>query len=269
MMNFDERIKARLSKMNPLISAVGVNFKVMVVGGPAEKHIDQCLKSISRQTYTDWTCQVVLDPVGDNTYTNALKYQTDKLKVKLNTVRQYQTANFLDAAKLLDPSDKNIMIMIDADDRLASSTIFSTIASKYVKNSKLLFTYGSVKNCPSAPTRDDSHPYTKEELQVGIRKVHWRPSHLRTFKYDLLKRIKDEDLRDSSGNYFNSASDIAFVLPMIEMAGFDRIEFISEIIYIYNRETGFNVYKSKRQNQIYNEQYIRSKQPYEKLNNFF
>ena len=49
-MNFDERIKARLSKMNPLISAVGVNFKVMVVGGPAEKHIDQCLKSISRQT---------------------------------------------------------------------------------------------------------------------------------------------------------------------------------------------------------------------------
>ena len=241
-----------------------IQFKIMVVGGPAENYVDRCLESINSQTYKNWDCQVILDPVGDNTYNNAIKHQNDKLKIKLNETRQYNIANFLDATKMLNPSDEDVMIMIDADDWLATPETFSIVASRYEKNPRLLLTHGTWRSHPVSDM-SNNFPYTKEDFQNGIRKATWKGSHLKTFKNKLWKRIKDEDLRDPSGKYFTVTGDLVMLFPLIEMAGCDRIEFIPEVLYIYNMETPANDAKKYFNEQVNNDRYIRSRPPYATL----
>jgi hypothetical protein len=60
----------------------------------------------------------------------------------------------------------------------------------------------------------------------------WVTSHLRTFRKWLFDKIKDEDLKDENG-YYKTAWDMAFMYPMIEMAG-KHISYIEKIMYIYN-----------------------------------
>jgi glycosyltransferase involved in cell wall biosynthesis len=243
-----------------------INLKIIVAGGPAENYVDKCLESIYSQTYKNWVCQVVLDPVGDNTYNKAVKHQSDKMKVQLNTTRQYPAGNLLEASKLLDPADDDVLIMIDADDWLATPESFSIVVSKYEKNSKLLLTYGTWESYPRADVyKKLNFPYSLEDFKIGVRKVTWRASHLRTCKYKLWKHIKNKDLRDTSGKYFTVAGDLALMFPMLEMAGCDRTEFIPEVLYTYNMETPFNEYKTRAVDQINADQYIRSLQSYEVL----
>jgi glycosyltransferase involved in cell wall biosynthesis len=241
-------------------------LKVMVVGGYAERYIERCIESVYSQKYENWECQVILDPVGDNSYDKAVKYQNKKLKVKLNEIRQYGLANFLEASKLLNPLDNDIMVMLDADDWLASPDTFSILISKYIKNPKLLLTHGTWESYPPIGISSRwNYPYTQEDFKTGVRKIAWRASHLRTCKYKLWKRVKDEDLRDPSGKYFTVTWDLAFMFPMLEMAGFNRVEFIPEILYIYNMETPFNDYKINSNTQVNTETYIRNRPPYEIL----
>jgi glycosyltransferase involved in cell wall biosynthesis len=236
----------------------------MVVGGPAENYVARCLESINNQTYKNWACQVILDPVEDNTYVNAIKYQNEKIKIKLNETRQYNIANFLDATKLLKPIDEDVMIMIDADDWLATPEAFSIVASKYEKNPRLLLTHGTWRSHPVSDM-SNNFPYTREDFQNRIRKATWKGSHLKTFKYKLWKRLKDEDLRDPSGRYFTVTGDLIMMFPLIEMAGYGRVEFIPEVLYIYNMETPANDAKQRFNDQVNNDRYIRSRPAYEIL----
>jgi glycosyltransferase involved in cell wall biosynthesis len=241
-----------------------VHFKIMVVGGPAEKYVDRCLSSIAEQTYKNWACQVVLDPVGDKTYENALKHKNEKIKIQYNNVQQYNVANFLDASKLLQPSDEDVMIMIDADDWLASSESLSILASYYRNNPEILVTHGSWEAYPR-PNATNNFPYSQRDFEIGIRTVPWRGSHLRTCKYKLWRNIKDSDLRDANGQYITVTGDLALMFPLLEMAGFKRVKFIPEILYQYNQETEFGDDKLRHRKQLDTEEYLRKLTPYKTL----
>ena len=58
-------------------------------------------------------------------------------------------------------------------------------------------------------------------------------SHLRTYRKELFLKIKEEDFKFKNGNWFDTAGDQAFQLPMLEMAGF-RSRHIPQILYVYN-----------------------------------
>lgn len=53
-----------------------INLKIVIVGGPAENYVEKCLESLCNQTYKNWTCQVMLDPVGDNSYLKSYQVRT-------------------------------------------------------------------------------------------------------------------------------------------------------------------------------------------------
>lgn len=244
-----------------------LNFKFMVVGGPAETYIERCLESIKNQNYPNWTAQVVLDPVGDETYNRALKFQRDKIKIKLNETRNYNVANFLEAAKLLNPADNDIMIMIDADDWLANPFVLSVVKKYYNDNPELLVTHGSWAPYPK-PNIHNNRPYSEEEFKQGIRKFQWRGSHLKTFKYKVWKHLKEDDLRDDTGNFFSVTGDLALMYPLLEMAGYLRVKFIPEILYIYNQETLFSDDKKNLQRQMWLTDWLARKEPYKCLEKF-
>jgi predicted SAM-dependent methyltransferase/glycosyltransferase involved in cell wall biosynthesis len=259
-----ELVVKKMGSIEKLTIPELIHFKIMVVGGPAEKYIDKCLSSIAEQNYKNWSCQVILDPVGDKTYENSLKNQSEKIKIQLNETRQYNVANFLTASKLLQPADNDVLVMIDADDWLSSPESLSIEASYYAKNPNLLVTHGSWEAYP-VPNVTNNIPYSVQDFKNGIRAVPWRGSHLRTCKYKIWKLIKDEDLRDSDGKYFTVTGDLALMFPMLEMAGYERVKFIPEILYVYNQETDFTDEKLRHGTQLSIETYLRGRPPYEIL----
>jgi glycosyltransferase involved in cell wall biosynthesis len=238
------------------------NFKIVVIGGPAESYIDRCLSSIVNQKDIKWKAQVILDPVGDSTYEKAREYISDKLGVTLNDEILWAIPNIIKAIEVLNPNDDDIIIFIDADDWLYNDKSLSVVESYYNANPDLLVTYGSWVGFPTDNAPNNSLPYRKVDFDKGIRKSYWKAAALRTMKCKLWKRIDDIDFRNVDGNYFKSAWDVAIMFPAIEMAGFDRISHIRDVLYVYNKETPFNDDKINLEEQRENKKYICGRPPY-------
>jgi hypothetical protein len=64
-------------------------------------------------------------------------------------------------------------------------------------------------------------------------------SHLRAFYTSLFLKIKEEDLKNDAGSYFQAANDIAICMPILEMSS-ERVKYVPEITYAYNSNTGNN-----------------------------
>ena len=236
---------------------MSLKFQIMVVGGPAEDYIERCLESIHIQEYPNWSAQVILDPVGDKTYERALRFQTDQMKIKLNETRNYSVANFLEASRLLNPQDDDVLIMIDADDWLAGPNTLDIVKRYYDGIPELLVTHGSWVPYPLRNVPHNNVPYSEEDFQ-DLRKVWWRASHLRTCKHKVWKCINLESLKDPLGKYFRVAWDLAIMYPMLEMAGYRRVKWIQEILYVYNQETPFSDDKQNKQLQADTAEHIKN-----------
>jgi len=240
-------------------------FKIIVVGGPAENYVDQCIISILNQIETDWEAQIIIDPI-DNSYDIAKKYETKKIKIHKNDIRQYALKNIISAINKLNPKDDDILVFIDLDDWLANRKVLSILKNYYKNNNDLLITYGSWKAYPiEFNYPNNSKPYTENDFNIGIRNSEWKGTALRTMKYKLWKNIKNKDLKNKNGEYFKTAWDVAIMMPALEMAGLKRSKFIEEILYIYNKITPFNDDKLYLNEQRANKNYICSLPSYRML----
>ena len=239
-------------------------FKIIVIGGPAENYVEQCIISIINQIETDWEAQIIIDPV-DNSYEIAKRYENNKLKVCKNNVRQYALRNIIAAIHKLNPNDNDILIFVDLDDWLANRQVLSTL-KKYYNDTNLLVTYGSWKAYPiEFNYPNNSKPYTENDFNVGIRRSEWKGTALRTMRYKLWKNIRNKDLKNKNGEYFKTAWDVAIMMPALEMAGFERSKFIEKILYVYNKITPFNDDKLYLNEQRANKNYICSLPSYRRL----
>ena len=219
-------------------------IKIISVGYKAEGYIKKCIQSVLDQTFTDWEMIIVLDPVRDNTYAEALEYRCDKIKVFKNDIRRYAIGNISYAVKMLGCNDDDILIWLDVDDWLANNKVLETVMHYYSTNKKLLVTHGSWQAYPKSYPKTNNAPYTKNEFKYGLRCLklgYWRGSHLRTMKYKVYKHINQErEFKWPDGTWLESSYDMSLMYPALEMAGFDRVQFIPDILYIYNRETQYN-----------------------------
>ena len=82
-------------------------------------------------------------------------------------------------------------------------------------------------------------PDTRKFRESGLWLVH----HLRTFKRKLWDLIDDNDLRDDKGEYYKMASDVAWIYPIVELAGPKHIKFIEKVLYTYNDCNDINEFK--------------------------
>jgi glycosyltransferase involved in cell wall biosynthesis len=231
-------------------------FKIIIIGGPAENYVEKCITSILNQKEKNWEAQIIIDNM-DNSYEIAKKYESNNLKIHSNIVRQYALSNLKLGIDKLNPNDDDIIVFVDLDDWFSNNNVLSIIKKYYDENKDLLITYGSWEAYPiKFNYPNNSLPYTKEDFNKGIRKVDWKGTALRTMKYKLWKAINDKDLSDRNGRYFKTAWDVAIMMPALEMAGFNRAQFIKEIVYIYNKSTPFSDDKLYLKEQRANKDYI-------------
>lgn len=236
-------------------------FKIGMVGGPCELYIERSINSIIDQKESNWTLQIVLDPV-DDAYAIAKKYENEKIKVIQNNTIKKALYNHNLAFSELNCDDEDIIVTMDADDWLFSNDSLSIVKKYYDQYTDTLVTHGSWVGYPNSTAKTNCFPYTIEDWNKGIRNVPWKGTQLRTMKYKVWKNINIEDFKDENNNFFTFCGDLAYMLPALEMAGPNRIKFIPEIIYVYNQETLFSEMKvdiSLQQKMCRN---IKSKKPY-------
>ena len=99
----------------------------------------------------------------------------------------------------------------------------------------------------------------------NLRQNRFTASHIRTWRAFLWRNIKEEDLRDENGNYWQWSGDLCFMYPMLEMSGSEHYRFMPEINYVYNGENPINEHKVDMTMVNDHATKIRNKTPYQKL----
>lgn len=239
------------------------NFKIVIPVYNAEKYIEHCLTTALEQSYRNFEIIVINDASTDKTGEIIDAIQKDfNFEVIHNKVNVTALPNLITGIKKICKNDNDIILTLDGDDSLFHVDVLKYLNEEIYQDPFIWLTYGQyVETISHNIGCTHQIPDTRTYRRSGI----WCTSHLRTFKYHLWKRIKDEDFRDKNGNYYRSAYDNAITFPMVEMAGNKRCKFISEILYLYNIENPLNDHKVDVSLQINSAYEIRQKPCYQEI----
>ena len=227
----------------------------------AENYIEKCIGSLMGQNFKNFKCYITDDLSTDNTVEIIKKtiHEDDRFVLIENKTKMYQPGNYDQVIRGFNIPDDEICVEIDGDDWLPNSNVLGLINETY-QDENVWMTSGSFKY--SNGTQGFSTPPTTFD---SIRKQNFTLSHLRTWKSWLWKKIAEEDLKDSVGNYWTVAGDLAFMFPMFEMSGQEHYRFLPNINYIYNESNPINDHKVNMSNVTQTVNKIRNKTPYTKL----
>ena len=202
-------------------------FVLLVTQRDAAPFIKTCLDSIVAQTYKNYFVIIMDDNSTDGTWEIIQTYPFQAI----HTPKQkYHCKNFVAGINAFATNPEDIICFISGDDYLASDDVLEHLDGVYSDPSVWL-TYGNF-----VPTSGEYGPYCHalEDTRTYRRSGSWFTSHLITCKKKLWDKIRDEDLRYSDGNYPNNSFDLAFMYPMVEMAGLRHSRFIEKVLYMYN-----------------------------------
>jgi glycosyltransferase involved in cell wall biosynthesis len=226
-----------------------------------ENYVEKSLLSIMGQRFKDFKCYITDDISTDKTVEIIKKTikGDDRFILIENKEKLYQGGNYDQIIRGFDISDEEICVEVDGDDWLPHSNVLSKIHDVYSDN-KTWITSGSFKY--SDGRKGFANPPTDFN---NLRKQTFTLSHLRTWKSWLWKKIKVEDLKDLNGIYWTEANDVAFMFPMVEMAGQEHFTFLDDVLYIYNETNPLNEHKVSISKVTQTANTIRNKPKYEKI----
>jgi glycosyltransferase involved in cell wall biosynthesis len=228
----------------------------------AEKYVEKCIYSIMAQDFQDFKCYITDDMSTDNSINVVKKaIEGDKRFVLVeNKKKLFQPGNYDQIIRGdYGIDDEDIIIEVDGDDWLPDSKVFDRVMKTYEDKNVWIangsFKYSDGRAGFAAPPKNISN----------IRNENFTASHLRTWKAFLWRAIDQNYLKDENGEYWEVAGDLAFMYPMIEMAGYENYKFMPEINYIYNEDNPINDHKTNldKVRKIVN--IIRNKEKYTKL----
>ena len=247
-----------------------LKMKIVVPTYNTESWITRCLSSISSQVFEDWECVIINDASTDDTgaVIDSLDFVRDdpRFTVLHNKTNVKALKNIVDGFNFLNCKDDPAcaMMVIDGDDFLYSDQSLNIISTVYSQQPQLLLTYGDWIGHPYGDG-SNCRPYEHRVIiDNDYRNAPFVASHLRTFRSILWYAIKDEDLRDESGKYFEAGWDVAFMIPMLEMAQ-ERHAFVNRVMYCYNKENPLSDYKVNAEKQESAVKLTQSRKSYSRL----
>lgn len=230
-----------------------------------ENYIDRCINSIRNQNYNNYECYIIDDASTDNSVKKAL-WAIDgdsKFNVICNEKKKWMTGNFYENIHRKNINNNDIIVAIDGDDCLPDVDVFNRVNDAYT-DGNIWFTYGSFIIEESGNIKEG---WTKDVENIDlIYSEPWVFTHLKTFKAGLYRKIKKEDFIDPETNYyFKATGDINITIPMIQMAGINKIKHLPDVNYIYNCNNPINSHKVRSNEQIRIRKYIMTRKPYEQI----
>lgn len=250
-------------------------FVLIVPSFNNQEWVKNNLHSIFGQKYDNYRVIYIDDASDDATLSQVQSYVAmhqleHRIEIMHNEFNKGACENVYRAVHSC--SDEEIAIIIDGDDWLAHDRVLIRLNEIYA-DPEIWMTYGSYIEYPNYSytvanfSRELPKRIIKSNAIRSFSRKHWCLSHLRTFYVSLYKKIQQKDLL-FDGNFYDASQDLAFMIPMVEMAG-SHVKFIDEVFLIYNRSNPLNDHKvrAKRQTQI--AQYIFDLPRYEPLTSLY
>lgn len=210
-------------------------FFVIIPSRNNENYCIENLESVVKQNYTNWRAVYINDFSADRTGNKVEEYVTQKnLRHKIKIIHNHwhkgALANIYNGVKM---AKKNwVVITLDGDDTLRGTDVFSTLAKIY-RNKKVWMTYGNWESNPPGRLKSDNERIPKEIMKKNrFRKYKFCTTQLRTFYAGLFRKIRRRDLQHK-GKFYMAAGDVAFMIPLLEMASKNHIHFVEQVIYNY------------------------------------
>ncbi|MCL4360898.1 glycosyltransferase family 2 protein [Candidatus Dependentiae bacterium] len=242
------------------------HFVIVVASYNNKNYCEWNLKSIYNQRYNNYEVRYVDDCSDDGTEIIVKKIisqykQWDRTKFVRNEKRVGALKNQYDM--ITSCKDEDVIVIVDGDDALADLSVLNYLDSIY-KDPNIWLTYGQFKEINSG-----NIGFCKPMPEHIVKNNDFRkwgdiPSHLRTFKAGLFKRIKKEDLM-LNGQFFSMTGDMAAMIPMIEMASQGHFKFIDKILLHYNDRNPISDHIVNKDLQRSIDLYIRSLPKYKPL----
>jgi len=250
-------------------------FIIVIPVYNAESWIRKCLESVTTQKYSDYEVAVVDDYSEDGTWDIIKEFQVHHYRNDKHTGSALRNLSL--GIKFVS-KENDIIVTVDGDDYLANDNVLNCLNEVYQDD--IWLTYGSFLPL-SGKYKNTCQPFshimtpceagylvkTSVTPETYRKSGLWVTSHLRTFRRWLWDEIDGKDLRDEDGEYFKFAWDLAFMYPMIEMAG-DHIKFIDKILYYYNDLNPNNNSKIYTSKQIDQANYIINKKVYARIDGY-
>ena len=237
-------------------------FKIIVPFYNVEEWIGKCVKSIQLQTYSDFECFLIDDMSTDSSVVviQEMIQEDDRFTLIKNTEKKYALRNIYEAIMISGTNPEDVIVTLDGDDWFATKKALETLNEIYDKY-RCFMTYGSYIEFPSMSKGKFCRKIPQSVIRSNTyRESQWFSSHLRTFKRHLWNSIEVEDLK-KGGGFFEMTWDMAFMFPMLEMAGPLAVH-IDKMLYSYNRQNPLNDDKVNHKLQLKTEKHIRSKEKY-------
>lgn len=279
-----ESIKKIEEKIDNLIEINDQKFFIILIASYNNiKYYENNLKSVLDQKYNNYIAIYMDDLSTDGTAEAVKEYieiydKNNNFILIKNNEKKYCLKNYIDTVDSFC-TDNAIIVTLDGDDWFYHNNVLNELNEVY-KDKEVWITYGdplvlskSINNqiCRFSELFHKfslfGKPIPKDIFKKGLRKKrYWSVSHLRSFYVSLFRKIKNFDFKYWNNEYFKHTEDVAFMIPMLEMAGYDHYRFIKDIQYVYNDKNvlvSSNVWDSQRLSKVFN--YILNKKPYLKL----
>ena len=208
---------------------------IISTGAQCERYIDRYAQSVLKQDYQDYMIHIIDDMSTDKTGIVIDNYfKNTKHNIIHASTKLY--GNQAQRILMTNPiiKDDDIVCVVDLDDWLPDNNVLKRLESYY--SGDILFTFGDYIVYGENKSSINAMPDI-EKLRSNAR---FTTSHLKSWKHKLYKGIRDEDFKDKNGCYYITAQDYIYCIPMLEMAGENRVFFSKDINYVYNRETPYN-----------------------------
>jgi len=227
-------------------------------------YIDDYLMSIISQRFINYRI-ILIDDCSTDGCTKKIP-DLPFIKKIINNERKYALQNIVSTLTNEYFEDDDIICLVDADDMLTNKYVLDIINNSY-EIKPILMTYGSMSYIGSLMKLGE--PYSEKEFK-DLREINWKLTHFRTFKYKVFKELLNQDknldcLRNSDGEIFKMPYDMAVLFPMMELVGYENIQFINTSTYKYRLHPD-NDHHINRDEQYACEIQIRNKP---KFNRFF
>ena len=214
------------------------NIKILMTFRNCQDFLERSLTSVFAQDYKNFKILLVNDASEDNSDAICQKFidqYPDQIIYTKNEDRKYALYNQQRAIfDYTNPED--IVVTVDGDDFFSGVDSLSYVNDFYTKENCLM-TYGQYQRLNG--NRGQPRPFQSEEEFNNLRSIPFFVSHLRTFKAKVFHEIKNQDpeltcMKDEHGNWYRIGCDMVFCLPLLEVAGYDKVKYIDKVLYIYN-----------------------------------
>lgn len=196
-----------------------VIFAVTVRNNP--DLLARCLESVAAQTYKAVRCLVIDDASEDATGQVAQRWAKDRsdiFDVTVNGSPQGKMANLVNIVTRSE--DHDIVVELDGDDRLITDEAAGDLARLHMR-SDLIWTQHQLDRGPFHdwehwPSTDIPYPHRNGQVPRLPWTRAWHPGHLRSFKAWAFRSIDQEEMQ-LNGRWVQSAADVAYFSPLVEM----------------------------------------------------